>query len=306
MPVPEGAPLKRIRVDVPPGLAADPQTLPTCPRKQFEEDAKTCPPNTEAGFVELEAVVKVLGLPVLAPPLNGTVYNLPQEPNRPLLFGIAVDAAEPIVSGVELLLVGHVSEAPEPGIEAPSGDYHEYFEIDNIPTEVEVLGGRQIAPADPRIEAVLQRPGRQRQLPHAAQRLRRAGALHLLPGSRNLRRGNPAQTDGAAGRDRPLRGRPLRTLTAVVPRNPGYDQPDGATTEVIVPQNEKATEINTADIQEAKATFPEGLTLNPSTANGLKACSPAQVHFESKAKAECPADRGSAASRSKPTCPPNR
>jgi hypothetical protein len=83
---------------------------------------------------------------------------------------------------------------------------------------------------------------------------------------------------------------PFEPLTAVVPQNSGYDQPDGATTEVIVPQHEGATEINTADIQEATATLPEGLTLNPATATGLKACTPAQVHFESKAKAECPAE----------------
>ena len=128
--VPLGEPLKRIRVDVPPGLAADPQTLATCSREQFETNPKLCPVASEAGFVELEAVVKVLGANVLAPPLTGTVYNLNQEPGLPLLFGIAVEAASPIVSAVHLLLEGHVSWTREPALEArgiPSGDFHEYF-----------------------------------------------------------------------------------------------------------------------------------------------------------------------------------
>src|SRR5690242_18752240 len=40
---PNGSPLKRIRVDVPPGLAADPQALGTCSKAQFNTAPKTCP-----------------------------------------------------------------------------------------------------------------------------------------------------------------------------------------------------------------------------------------------------------------------
>ncbi len=47
--VPEGK-LKRIRVDVPPGLAADPQApTPTCSKAQFESDAKLCPSRAWSG-----------------------------------------------------------------------------------------------------------------------------------------------------------------------------------------------------------------------------------------------------------------
>src|SRR5450759_4122698 len=46
---PEGA-LKRIRVDVPPGLAANPEALPKCKRTEFE--ANTCAANTEVGNTE--------------------------------------------------------------------------------------------------------------------------------------------------------------------------------------------------------------------------------------------------------------
>ena len=139
--MPEGQ-LKRIRVDVPPGLAADPQTLPACPKAQFEASPASCAASL-VGETELEAVVEVLGVPVVTPPLTGQVYNLQQSPGLPLEFGINVEAAGPITSPVHLFLEGHVSDAYEPVLAArgvPSGDYHEYFEINNVPTETTVLG----------------------------------------------------------------------------------------------------------------------------------------------------------------------
>ena len=82
---------------------------------------------------------------------------------------------------------------------------------------------------------------------------------------------------------------PFEPTIEVKPQTSGYDQPDGAITEVKVPQKESSGEINTADIAEAHAIFPEGLTLNPSAAHGLEACPPAKIHFEANTPEECPA-----------------
>ncbi len=123
--MPEGK-LKRIRVDVPPGLAADPQApMPTCSKTQFESDAKLCPSSSLVGEVEMKALVELVpGLPVALPALTGQVYNLPLEPGRPLLFGITVEPLAPLVAPVKLTLVGHLSDAYEPALAArgvPSG-----------------------------------------------------------------------------------------------------------------------------------------------------------------------------------------
>ena len=67
------------------------------------------------------------------------------------------------------------------------------------------------------------------------------------------------------------------------------DQPDGATTIVKAKQNVGAGETNTADIQDAHVTLPEGLTLNPPAANGLGVCTAAQIAIGEAKKAECPA-----------------
>jgi hypothetical protein len=291
--VPEGT-LKRIRVDVPPGLAADPQTLATCLRSTFEANPTLCPIGSEAGFVELEAVVKVLGLNVLAPAMTGTVYNLQQEENLPLLFGIAVEGASPIVSAVHLLLEGHVSYAFEPAAAArgiPSGDFHEWFEINNIPPEVEVLGG---------VKSPLQtltsklffngQSGHGNFLTLPSQCGPPSGSISYLEveASGEAHEVASAPTEPPVGVEGCGKAVPFEPTTEVRPQNSAHDQPDGAITEIKVPQHEGAGEVNTADIAEGHATLPEGLTLNASAAHGLEACLPAQVHFDSKAPAECP------------------
>ncbi|HEX5224381.1 MAG TPA: hypothetical protein VFW29_04560, partial [Solirubrobacteraceae bacterium] len=102
---PEGSSVKRIRVDVPTGLAADPQALGTCTRAQF--DSNSCPADSEAGFVELKAYVEAVGKTL---GLEGKVYNLDLEPGLPLIFGIDVKGVSagllPVVEDTHLLLEG--------------------------------------------------------------------------------------------------------------------------------------------------------------------------------------------------------
>jgi hypothetical protein len=307
IPHPGGEPeetLKRIRVDVPPGLAADPQTLPTCTRAQF--NAGLCSPLTKAGLVQLEAFV---GAPVNKTlSLSGNVYSLEQEPEHegkpglPLLFGIEVKGVEvPLVGLVEntrLFLEGHVSYAKEPALEArgvASGDFHEWFEINNIPNKVGVkTGPLTVAEADLKtVKSKLLFNGRAGHgnfltVPSECGAPGKSTSFIELEDKAGAITKGPEPTVPPFG-VKGCKAVPFSPNTQVLPQTSGYDQPDGATTNVIVPQNEGENEINTADIVSGHALFPEGLTLNPSAAHGLEACTPALVHFESKAPAACPA-----------------
>lgn len=62
----------------------------------------------------------------------------------------------------------------------------------------------------------------------------------------------------------------------VRPTSEVADSPTGLHVDLRVPQNEDPEERATADLREAVVKLPAGFTLNPSSANGLAACSPAQ------------------------------
>ena len=284
-------PLKRIRVDIPPGLAADPVTLPACSTSDFEANA--CSAETKAGIVELKAYVET-AIP-LTLPLKGSVYNLGPKPGLPLLFGIDVEGVPPLVKDVHLMLEGHVSYAHEANLAAhgeASGDYHEFFEINNVPqtVSIEVLGLKSEVGLKT-IESKLFFDG------HAGK-----GNFLTMPSDCSApttsyleletysgERANqpttpPVSVDGC---DKV----PFKPIAQVTPgaSESRYGAGDGITTELRVQQNEKSNEINTADIRDAHVTLPEGLTLNPSAAHGLEACSQAQFAKGVAVPSSCPA-----------------
>jgi len=292
----EGSSVKRIRVDVPAGLAADPQApTPACSIAQFDSAPSGCPASSVAGTTEMEAVAEpdILGVvtKVALPKLEGTVYNLEQPPGLPLDFGIAVEPAGELVTPIHLFLEGHLSWAAESPLQArgvPSGDYHEYFEINNVPDEAEVKALVGVKSPLKLLMSKLNFNG------HAG------GDFLTLPSVCSSTttsyleleswRGEIATTvthtpvgvEGCAGV-------PFAPTTTVTPETAASDAPDGITAEVHVPQNVGSEEINTADIDDARVTLPAGLTLNPSAAHGLETCSPAQIAIGAAAPVTCPA-----------------
>ncbi|HEY7831301.1 MAG TPA: hypothetical protein VIC06_12135 [Solirubrobacteraceae bacterium] len=264
---PEGA-VKNIRVDLPPGLAGNPQALPQCPVAAFQKDE--CAADTQVGTNELTVFDGVNDLTV-----SGTVYNLEQPPGLALDFGIHV-AVEPLVS-VHIYLEGHVSW---------NSDYHEYFQIDNVPKEGELLG--QKVPLSV-LKSKLIFNGRAGQgnfltLPSACSSTTTT-YLEVQSWEGQVSRTQTHTPVGVEG----CGAVPFKPTAEVQPETAQSDEPDGIRTEVKVPQHVGAGEINTADIQDAHVTLPEGLTLNPAAARGLQACTAAQIAIGSASPVSCPA-----------------
>jgi hypothetical protein len=274
----EGAALKRIRVDVPPGLAANPEALPKCSQAQFK--ANTCPANTEVGTTELNAVAAET---LLLSGLKGKVFNLEPPGGLPLDFGINVEPAGALTAPVQLYLEGHVEWA---------SDYHEYFEINNVPEEAEVK--LVVLPVKAKLKVLMSKLnfngnagiGNFLTLPSVCST---STTSHLEVESQT---GEVASTDthtpvGVEG----CANVPFKPTTTVAPQSgTSAGGPDGATTVVAVPQNGAVGQINTADIKDAHVTLPEGLTLNPSAAHGLKACTAAQIGIGTRNGVACPAE----------------
>jgi len=263
---PEGA-VRRIRVDLPPGLAGNPQALPKCSIAAFQGDE--CNPDTQVGTTELTAFDGVNDLTV-----SGTVYDLEQPPGLALDFGIHV-AVEPLVS-VHLYLEGHVSW---------NSDYHEYFEIHNVPKEGELLGVKVPLAV---LKSKLIFNGRAG-----------SGDFLTLPSECSATTTSYLEVESWEGQVSRTQTHtpvgvegcgkvPFKPTAEVRPETTQADEPDGVTTEIKVPQNTGPEEVNTADIRDARATLPAGLTLDPSAARGLQACTAAEIGIGSTAPVACP------------------
>jgi hypothetical protein len=264
---PEGS-LKRIRVDVPPGLAADPQALPACSDSQFT--ANSCPSNTEVGTTELIVFDGANDLTV-----TGKVYNMEPRENLPLLFGIDI-GVEPLVN-VHIFLEGHV---------AWYGDYHEFFEINKIPREGE-LAGLKVPLATLKSKLFFNGRADKNNFLTLPSECSSSTTSYLEVESyagevSKTETHTPVGVEGCGNV-------PFAPSAEVKPETAASDAPDGATTIVKVPQNTGEKEINTADIRDAHVTLPEGMTLNPSAAHGLQACTAAQIAIGTTNPVTCPA-----------------
>ena len=259
---PEGS-LKRLRVDVPPGLAANPEALPKCRVAEF--DADKCPAETVVGENKLTVFAVLGNLEV-----SGTVYNLDQPPGLPLEFGIHVELPGGIVNE-HILLEGHV---------AYDNDYHEWFEINNISKSIPILKSKLIFKGN----AVHEGKGNFLTLPSVCSN----STTSYLEVESYEGAISKTETHTPIGVE-DCGAVPFAPTVTVVPATAQSDQPDGATTVVKAPQNEGSGDTNTADIQDAHVTLPEGLTLNPPAAQGLGVCTAAQIAIGTTNPVTCPA-----------------
>jgi hypothetical protein len=277
----EGASVKRIRVDVPSGLAADPQApLPKCAIAQFDTGPSGCPSGSVVGTTEMEAVAEPLGLlPVSLSKLEGTVYNLEAPAGLPLDFGIAVEPAGELITPIHLFLEGHLDW---------SGDYHEYFEINNVPDDAEVAALPGVKSPLKVLMSKLNFNGRTGgdflTLPSVCSNTT-TSHLELESWSGEIAHAETHTPVGVSGCGE-VGFAPQVTVT---PTTSASDQPDGVTVDVRAPQHAGAEEINTADISEARVTLPQGMTLNPSAAHELQACTAAQIAIGTTNPVTCPA-----------------
>jgi hypothetical protein len=287
--------VKRIRVDVPEGLAANPQALPSCSRAEFESNPLLCAAKgAKVGEAEAKSALEnPITKSSVETTNTGVVYNLTPEKGLPLLFGIAIEPTGGVlVSPIHLLLEGHVSWGFEPSLAArgiPSGDFHEWFQIDNVPreAEAEILG---IHVANAKLSTIKSKlyfegtkGGHFLTLPSACSATT-TSYLELETyegGHASLPTHTPVGVTGCGAV-------PFKPTVAVKGEPSQYDSPDGAVTVLKVPQQGNGGEINTADIKDAHVTLPEGLTLNPSAAHGLEACTQSQLGKGGTAPVACP------------------
>jgi hypothetical protein len=265
--VPVGT-LGKVRTDLPLGLSVNPQSVPKCTRELLA--ANECPASTKVGTDEVKAYAPAFGIDA---EVKGIAYNLEPEQGVPLEVGVEID--EPLLGiDEQVYLVGGVSWHEEAGIEG-SGDYHEFFTINNISAEHEIISSDLVFEGNARGTGFLTLP---------SQCVESTSVLHVEDAE-----GQTATK--IAPPPLPVSGCqevPFKPEVAVTPSTTQADAPAGVTVEVLVPQNKTAAELGSSAVEQATITLPEGLTFNPAVANGLVACTNEEFGRGTANEVKCP------------------
>jgi hypothetical protein len=273
--------LKDVRVDIPPGLSTNPQALPECTEAEFKS-ITGCSPTTLVGENEITAFVGVTKFG----PVHLPIYNLAPPEGVPAEFGFNLEVG-PVKT--QILIVGGVSWYHEPETAensgVPTGDYHEFFTIREIPETLSIVKTRLKFTGTAGDGTFLTLPsncGTQTSYLHIDS--------HGEPGQFRARAtvsGEPPKAISVSGCDKVPFGPSLSLASGL--GEASADQPDGIGVDLHVPQNPNGVvSPNSADLQTAQVTLPEGMTANPSAAHGLDGCTEAQIGIGTNNPIGCP------------------
>jgi hypothetical protein len=273
---------------------------PTC--KTGSGEHGTGPESTVIG--EEKATVFVLPLAEEGHPpdvaLKGVLYNLVQPEGRSAEYGAALALPIPLTAGIlekagvpppaateqyyaHTIVEGNV----EWGKEAKGtnvGDYHDYFEV-KVSPNLPLIRSRQLDYGRAGNGSFITNPTKcndpLNQITNLTLESVPLGSAeevkkHLESGVREVGR-KPYKTLLGLNECQLV---PFAPTTGLLPETTQQDQPDGVTTDLAVPHT-AANEVDSSQLAASTFTLPEGMTLNPSAAAGLEACTTAQARIHS-------------------------
>jgi hypothetical protein len=267
---PEGA-VKNLRIDLPPGLIVNPEVTETLCNKATLAENK-CPTSSEVGEDQLTVFVpsavefppksgEKVGIDL---PLVGKAYNLEPANGVPLEIGVEIEE-KALGINQQVYLVGGVSW---------NTDYHDYFTISNLPNAQPLLKSRLIFKG------------------------RLGGGFLTMPSTcgsvtTSLRAESYGGEVSSKSTTPPAEVSGCNLVSfapslLVTPETTQSDLPDGATTELKVPQDLNPEDLEPSTLKDATVILPEGMTLNPSGATGLTGCTPEQIGIGTTNAVSCP------------------
>lgn len=286
---------KTITANLPPGVIVDPNATPTkCTEAQLETDFGQggCPDSSAVGTVRI--VYGLLGFPTTE---TEPVFNMVAPPGTPANLGF-----DALASGIYVHLRGFVRTGGDYGLSATANDILQKGSTFGFSATLwgnpsdpshDVLrghcfgGGSQpprFCPVTPTNTALLTLP------------TKCSGPLTTTIEAESWQEPGKLVTDEFASHDN--EGQPLGVggcskldfspSITVRPDTTVADGPSGLRVDLHVPQNEAYTGLAEANLKSAVVTLPPGQVVNPAAANGLQACSPAQIGLSGSGPARCP------------------
>jgi hypothetical protein len=278
--VPDGM-VKDVTVSLPAGLVGDQTAVPTCTYSDLIDD--NCSSAAQIGVIQADAS----GTLNPFPPEGVPIYNMERPDNLPAQFGFNVS---PVTATIDT----RVRTGSDYGLES---------EVNNISAAIPLLATRLTIwgnPADPSHNGLRDCPGRRIHLGCAT--AQPPSPLLTLP----TNCGDPltvtARADSWQDRDN------FVTATDTLPATTGCDKlqfnpslslrPDtsaadssaGLDVDLKVPQDglKDVNGLGAANLKKAVVTLPAGFSLNPAAADGLNACSAAQIGLGNSNEPSCP------------------
>jgi hypothetical protein len=280
------ASLKTVRVDLPVGLTVNPQATPQCSQADFESNPTVLCATAEVGtsFVTGSA----LGVPSPAP-ISAPVYNIVPPEGEPARFGFNL-------GGNNIYLRADV---------AWQSDYHEGFTIDvpELPLGLEnlILKNRLVFDGTSGDGTFITTPTTCLGEASPSSPFKHVYSTWLLASS--IPEENEPGYSFPEDAQPPLESRippgrspkncddiPFEPSIQADPQTNQTDSPSGALVTAQLPEIEGALNQSTSHVRSARVTLPLGMGINPSAANGLKACTDAQFGKGTRnADSTCPA-----------------
>jgi hypothetical protein len=300
-PVPSSS-LRDASIDLPPGVVVNPAATPVrCTEAELEETrtrALGCPDESAVGV----AIVS-LDLGEMLAEARVPLYSMVPPPGRPAEFGFDVGGFG---------IVAHIDGRLRTG-----GDYGLSADVLHVLARLPILGVRTTLwgnPSDPSHDVERgycdTTPGRTQIVEEggvcptvrtgiplltmpsacsgplstgiAADSWQQPGVFARDSFQTHDGSGNPVGVNGCSAQDF------SPSLTVKPEAGVGADSPTGLSVDLKIPQEQSIAGLAEADLKEAVVKLPAGMTVSPSAANGLGACTPAQIGLTTAAAPSCP------------------
>jgi hypothetical protein len=321
--LPNAAPtglVTHVRTDVGPGVSTNPEAVEKCSFAEFGAaeaipgtglfGKPACKAGSEIGINKVTVYAGEEPFPKGGDlPLEGKVYNLAQPNGLASDFGVALEllkgltkvqlengfkaaeakGAKPGVGGFPSIPVQEYLEAQQyyahtliEGHIEWAGDYHDYYEI-NISPALPLISSRLILKGNIGTGGFITNPSN---CTAPGPQTTSTVTLKSAEGEEaSLKYTTPIGAEGCGSLVKPIPFKPTFSLT---PETTQLDQPDGILTELTLPHDPNPENLDSSQLKTATVTLPEGLTLNPSAAAGLEACTPAELGKGTRKPVACP------------------
>jgi hypothetical protein len=299
--------VKDANVQLPEGFVGNPQATPRCLQSEFTQGLPggpranlTCKPSAQVGT----AVVFFKKFGTRTSSETVAVYNLKSPDNVPAEFGF-------IFANVPVRIDAHVIREPGANgtyrVTVLSPDINLAYKIYGVtltlwgvpanashtPERFSELGQRG-APAEGPEQPFLTNPADCVQAAFVAPTTTISTDAWEQPGALDAQ-GEPVLSDPnwhtTQATAPAVTGCDLLGFAPTIGFTPGTtqaDEPSGFNFHLDIPQHETVGVLATPQLKDTTVTLPEGVSISPSAANGLEACTDAQIAVESTDRGTCP------------------